>query len=307
MNQNTNSQDDNYQDEINIKEIISALHAKKSFIGFIVCFFTFSAIIYSLWVPKIWDSSALLTLSGKNDSSSSSSSVSGIASLAGLRVPGGSSQVDQNQLIISSIHSRDFFKHLLSFDDVLPNIMATKTFNEDTKRSVFDSRIYDVARSEWVLGKPTFFEAFDEYKNAVSTHYDPMGTGLITISVQHRSPIFAHQFLTLIIAEINNTYREKDLIEARSSLTYLKEQLNNDLMQAEVQLSIAQLIESQLRKQMFANIRQHYILDPLDTPYIPELRSSPQRAKMVIVGTLLGLLSSIIYVLGQYYLRKSLK
>ena len=86
----------------------------------------------------------------------------------------------------------------------------------------------------------------------------------------------------------------------------LNEKLSST-MQNEVRKSMSQVIESQLKTQMFANIRQNYAIDPLDTPYVPELRSSPQRTKIVILGALLGLLISIVFVIGRHYVNKNIK
>ena len=47
------------------------------------------------------------------------------------------------------------------------------------------------------------------------------------------------------------------------------------------------------------------ILQPIDTPFIPELRHSPKRTQLVIIGTLMGIVFSIMFVIIRYYLLKS--
>ena len=96
------------------------------------------------------------------------------------------------------------------------------------------------------------------------------------------------------------------MLEAEASLEYLYDQLN-EVTQSEVRLSVSQLIESQLRTKMIANIRDDYAIYPLDSPHLPEQRFSPQRTKIVLGGIILGLILSIIGVLGRHYLIKSLK
>jgi LPS O-antigen subunit length determinant protein (WzzB/FepE family) len=76
------------------------------------------------------------------------------------------------------------------------------------------------------------------------------------------------------------------------------------VQQSDVQLAVTQLIETQLKKQMMANVKRNYILQPIDSPFIPELRSSPQRTKIVISWTLLGLILSIMFVIGRHYISK---
>jgi hypothetical protein len=128
---------------------------------------------------------------------------------------------------------------------------------------------------------------------------------MIFISVSHGSPIFAKDFLELIIAEFNSSERKKDIRESEQALDYLYKQLAivND---SAVQISISQLIESELKKLTFANVRVNYSIDPIDTPYIPELRSYPQRKRMVLTFTFIGFILSTIGVLSFYYFRKVL-
>ena len=73
--------------------------------------------------------------------------------------------------------------------------MATESYDELEQTSNFDSSIYDFENNEWVQGKPPFFLIQTEYNNAVSSFYDPLGTGFIYMSVKHRSPVFAQKFL----------------------------------------------------------------------------------------------------------------
>ena len=308
MDIDNNPSNSEYADEINIQEIFLAITDKKIFIFGATGLFALASIIFSLMLPKLWVSDALMSLSQQNNASqSSSSALGGMASLAGVRLSSGSGGADKADLVIAAIHSRDFLKHLVSFDEVLPRLMATKTFNEENNSEELDSNLYNSSKSLWINGAPTFFQVRNQYRSTVSTHYDPMGSSFITITVKHRSPIFARDFLNLIIAEVNNILRDKDLIDAQASLVYLYSQLEDEFMQSEVRLSITQLIESQLRTKMFANIRQNYAIEPIDTPYMPEQRFSPQRTKIVLLGIILGLISSVVLVLARHYAIKNLK
>jgi hypothetical protein len=306
MSELNNSHVNEHVDEIDIKEIFTVLWDKKFFIFFLVSLFTFGSIIYSLTAPKIWVSDTVIALSSKAGQGSSSSNAIGMAAMAGLAVPGGGGKADKAQLVMTSIHSRDFIKHIVSLPNTLPELMATESYDELEQTSNLNPSIYNIENDEWVQGIPPFHLIQTEYNNAVSSFYDPLGTGFIYMSVKHRSPAFAQNFLNLIISEINNLLRSQDLLEAEASLDYLYEQLNQ-VTQSEVLGSVTQLIESQLRTKMVANIRDDYAIYAVDSPHLPELRFSPQRTKIVFFGIILGLIVSIITVLGRHYLIKSLK
>ena len=114
------------------------------------------------------------------------------------------------------------------------------------------------------------------------------------------SPNYAFNLLNLIINELNETSREKDLAESNRALEYLENQLSIT-QQKDIRNSINKLIEAQLETQMLTNIRNEYLLKPLDMPYIPEIKSSPGRAIICIVITFIGFILSIVAVLIRNY------
>jgi LPS O-antigen subunit length determinant protein (WzzB/FepE family) len=131
-------------------------------------------------------------------------------------------------------------------------------------------------------------------------------TSFITLSMDHRSPLFAESFLSLIIEEINSLSRERDIKESEASLNYLYNELNSS-KQSDIRLTISQLIESQLKKQMLARVKTDYILQSLDPPFIPEERTSPQRTSLVLISTFIGVIVAILFTLIRFYILKNLK
>ena len=129
---------------------------------------------------------------------------------------------------------------------------------------------------------------------------------MIYLNISHGSPIFAKEFLDIIIGEYNSVSRQKDIEQSQDALEYLYNQLDT-VRDSSVQLSISQLIESELKKLTFANVRKNYAIDAIDKPFIPDLRSSPQRTRIVLIGALTGFLISIIGILGYYFFRKVIK
>ena len=73
--------------------------------------------------------------------------------------------------------------------------------------------------------------------------YKDKKTGLVSITIEHISPIFAKDFLTLIIKEANTLKRKKDIDTSNKALIYLKEELSQTRF-VEIKDSINQLINS---------------------------------------------------------------
>ena len=125
-------------------------------------------------------------------------------------------------------------------------------------------------------------------------------TGLISISVEHISPVFAKEFLDLIIQEANSLKRQKDIATTDKALNYLKLELSQTPA-APIKESINMLIKSQLETRMMANIHEEYSLIKIESPFIPENRFSPVRSIICILGTLFGAVLSVMTVLTRHY------
>jgi len=148
-----------------------------------------------------------------------------------------------------------------------------------------------------------FLEVYKAYRGTINLS-DDVKTGLVSLSVTSKSPKIAYDLSILIIRELNNVYRDEALEESTKALSYLNEKLSSTL-QSEVRRSMSQVIESQLKNQMFANIRENYLLKPFDSAFIPDVKSGPFRSLICIVITLSGFFLAIIYVIASYFFKKN--
>ena len=297
-----NSTSDNKIDEISLKEILALFLKRKFSIALVTGIFFLFSVLYAIETPNIWVSDALLTTveTTGGGSSKNSSRMESLASMVGVDIAG--SGADKTSVAIATIQSRDFFKHLLSKNGVLENLMAFESYDPSAKQSYFNESIFDSSTGEWLVSKPTALQAYQKYKSLLTINHNKLN-GLMVMSISHQSPYFAEEFLSLIIQEANYLSRERNLIESAKSLDYLNEELLKT-KQSEVVTAISSLIESQLKNQMFAKAKDNFLLQPIDKPYIPEQASGPNRRQIAVFGAFLGFLFSIIFILGRYYLAK---
>jgi hypothetical protein len=227
-----------------------------------------------------------------------------LAAMAGISLPNSTSE-NRGDVAIATLKSRDFFKYLYETKDILPSLYAVDYYDKNTKKIVFKSRLFDINANKWIENPPTYIKAYKVYANNLNVVRDKL-TGFVSVSYIHPSPVFAKEFLDLIIKELNIITRDADLKIARDSLDYLNDQLLI-YNQADIKKSINALIEGQLQKQMIASIRSDYILSEIDSPYSPISRSSPNRKLITLLGFLLGLTISITYILVNYAFKNSIK
>jgi hypothetical protein len=290
-----------YQNEIDIRELFSAIWSSKKLIFGLVFLFSIGSIITAYVLPKVWVSTSLLSAiepSGKSSqgSSSQASGLGGIVAMAGLNL---SEQTGQAPLTIATINSRDFFNHLLTFDGVLSGLMAIKGYDEENQKDIFKESVFDSAKNTWVYGAPSSWDAYKAYRGALFAELQPK-TGFVKISVKHRSPKFAKSFLDLVLREINSLSRVKDQKEASAAIDYLNTLLV-DTLEKDMRNMLTGMIQSQVKTQMLSEIKDNYVLEPIDTPYLPLERTSPQRTRLVLLGTLLGFIIALLISIFRYY------
>lgn len=296
MTDSDSMQNSNEENELNLAEIYQVLleNIKMIFAVTLICFVI--AALYSLYIPNIYTSHSQLTSVESSGKGSQSSQLGGLASLAGISL-GSSGAGNKGTFAVETIKSRDFFRHLLTFENIGPLIYAP-AYNHKTNTTAVDPKAYNTVLKKWLIDEPSFLNMYFQYREMLNIYQDK--AGFVYISIKHQSPLFAADFLSLIISEVNNLTRQRDLLESESSLEYLYAQLEETKV-SDIRLAINQLIESQLKKTMLANVREHYLLQPLDTAYVPEIKTSPQRRNISILSAFAGFILSIIFFLTVHY------
>ena len=300
-----NPNDPYSDDEIDLRELFQVLWEGKKLIILITAIVAISSVVYSLQLTDYYRSESLITARSNTNNQSTLSQYSGLASMAGVNLTvSGDSKIME---AIEIIQSRKFVKHLLTFENILPSIMASKSYDSRSKELLFDQKIYDSETKIWKREptkngriKPSYLEAHKVYMNSMMSISQDKITGFISIHVEHISPVFAKEFLELIIREANVLIRNRDIEESSKALKYLKSELSKTSF-VEIQESIHSLIEVQLETQMLTQINEDYILIEIEPPFIPEQKSKPSRALICVTGTMLGGMLSVLIVLIRHY------
>ena len=292
-----NLNDPYIDDEIDLKELFNVLWTAKKLIIQITAIFAIGSVVYSLSLNNHYKSESLL-LARSSSENQGLSKYSNLAAMAGISLP--SSGTDKAAQTIELIKSRKFVKHLLTFENILPSILAAKSYNNSTQELLFNQKLYESETKTWKNKLiPSYLEAHNAYINMLSIAQDKR-TGFISINIEHISPVFAKDFLELIIRESNELLRKKDMEESKQGLEYLTSELSKTPF-VETKESINSLIEAQLETQMLAQINQDYILIEIEPPFIPEEKSKPSRFLICVLGTMLGGMLSMLIVLTRHY------
>lgn len=299
MNENNNS--NSLDNEIDLAELFSIIWNKKLFISIFTSIAALISVLYALYLPNIYTSSSLLAPTTEDNSLSSQlGSFSGLAGLAGVSLPAGN--ISNSQIAVKRIESFEFFSKYFLPNIKLEDLMAVDEWDAKNNTVVYDESEFNSTSNEWSR-KPSDQKAYKEYKRALSISQEEL-TGLVYLSMKHKSPVVAQNWVDTIIYNINECMREIDKQDAQNSIDFLNESLKNTNSQS-IKVVFAKLMESQMQTLMLASSNEAYVFKTINSPIVPEDKSSPSRALICILGTLLGGILSILIVLFRNFRQTS--
>lgn len=289
-------------DEIDLRELFKIIWQGKWIIIAVTFVFAVGSAMYALSLPNIYQAEAKLapTKESQGGGMGNVGQLGGLASLAGVNLPRG--QIDNARMAQEILRSRAFLADFAERRKIAPDLVAVDYWDMSTGEVVYDSAIYDAASQNWVREvspprqqEPTTWEIVNELRKVLSISSDT-ATGIITLSIEHQSPLKAKRWVDWLTEDINNEMRRRDIEEARRSISYIEKELEYASL-AYSQQVYASLLEQQTQTIVLANVRPEYVFRVIDPAVIPEQHAKPKRSLIVSVGVVLGGVLSLFGVL----------
>ena len=126
-------------------------------------------------------------------------------------------------------------------------------------------------------------------------------TSFVKISFSHKSPEIAKNWLEIIIFNINESMRLEDIRASQKYINFLNESQQSINVQY-LKVVTSRLLENQMQTLMLASSNDSYVFKTIDSPIMPELKSSPNRAIICIAITIFGGILSVLLILFKHYL-----
>lgn len=277
------------RDELDFQELFKILWEGKIIISSVAFIFALVSIFYSLSLPNIYLSKALLnpveSSAGVNKSLGGYSS---IANLAGINLS--TSNNDSNAAkALKKISTLSFFTENIMPNIFLPDLVAAEDWDLTSNKIIYDKAIYNDKNQSWVnnpqnkepsLSAQKAYEIFLDNNLVFSSDLE---SGFIMIGIKHQSPYIAKEWTEIIIDELNEFYRKKDKREAKTSIDFLNMQIAQTNF-TEIKQVIAELIQSKTQQLALIEVGKFYVFEYLDPPAVMERKSEPGRAIIVILG-----------------------
>lgn len=288
-------------DEMDFNDLIRIIWRGKWFVSAVTAGVAVLSVLYSLSLANVYKSEALLTPATEKSGLNIPGQLGGLAAMAGLNL-GGSSSTDNTALGLELIKSRDFIGHFVDRHNLLVPLMASSGWDRDSNSLLYDDELYDVQSKTWVRevklpfkAEPSLLEAHEAFMENFSINQDKL-TKMIKVSLEHYSPELAAQWLSLLVKDINEEIRQRDLREAERSIVYLNKQIEETKI-ADVRATLFSLVEEQMKTKMLANVRSEYVFKTIDPPVVPEMKAKPLRALIVVASIMFGFMFSCLIVL----------
>lgn len=288
-------------EDISIIDLAKILYGSKWIIAFVVFISISVAVVFAITRANIYRSEATLVAEAGGSAGLGVGQLGGIAAMAGISLGGGAS-TDKSKLALQIMTSRDFIMTFIKKHDLLVPLIASYGWDADTNTINIDSDIYDEKSQRWVREYshpqkqiPSLLEAFDVFSTIFKVSQDDK-RGIIIVSIEHYSPIVAKEWLDLLIKDINSHMKQRDVVDAEKSLSYLSEQLNKNIPQ-ELKLTLYNLIEEKQKTLMLANVKDDYAFQVIDPSIVPEYRFKPNRVFIVLLSALVSFIMVCLFVI----------
>ncbi len=235
-------------------------------------------LIYALVATPKYRSEALLA---PQDAASSNQVLSqlgnqlGAIGLGGMLGPDGSNQAD---IHVAILRSRQFLGEFIESHDLLPALFASR---------------WDSDAKVWIESGEPSPSLNDGYRrlrqNLLFVSKDEI-TGLITVALEWKDPELAHAWLASLIADLNESIRQRERDQATKSLEFLKAELQRTEIM-ELQQALNQLSLAELQKLTLANVREEFAFRIIDPPSLPDADDPiwPKPLLIVLSSAFLGL------------------
>ncbi len=285
----------------NLLVVVELFWANKIKLLIVTLVSTALAIALALYLPNQYQ--AVVVVAPAEDNSGAQTAMSGLsdslASMAGVSIS--SETVSKIDIVLETLQSKKFILDFVDRHKIKIPLMAGYRWNEANDVLELDVDIYNPETEKWTFrsfGVPPQEFVYDEFMSHLTVLTD-VQTGIIKITFQSPSPILAQKWVMWLIEDINESQRIKDIEKSDLSIQYLQTQIEQTNI-VEVKNVFFDLIREQHSIRLLTNTRDEYALTVIDPALVPDIKASPKRALIVIIGTFLGFFCGFLVIYARH-------
>ncbi|HLS80648.1 MAG TPA: hypothetical protein VK025_04515 [Steroidobacter sp.] len=288
-------------EDIGLTDILALIWLGRYFIARFVIVFSVLGVLLALSLPNQYRSEGKYRPADATGNVANAGLLSQIGALAGVNLDRGGSEIAT--LSMETLRSRAFLVDFARRRDAVVPLIAGREWDPRTDSLAIDPEVYSIEKQQWLrapspplTSEPTDDEIYGRFRDILSVERD-VESGIITVAVTFYSPTLAGQWLRMLIADLNEQLRRREIALRERSIAYLTDKLEENRLRG-VDDELASLLKAEIREHMLSRVRDEYALETVAAPYTPTLKSGPNRALICIAaaffGGLLGVLALLV-------------
>jgi uncharacterized protein involved in exopolysaccharide biosynthesis len=274
-------------DEVSLREVFLTLWHGKWLIAAVSLGLGIAGGVAAQFVPKSYMASSIIAPVSNSSGGGAmgglgalASQFGGLASLAGVSVPGDSKKAESIAVLQSELITEKYIRD----NNLMPIIFHKR---------------WDAVLGKWKDTNPkkipTLWEANDYFKKSIRTVVNDTKTGLATLSITWNDPKIAATWANDLIRLTNEYLRGKAIHDSEANMAYLNEQiLKTDVVT--MKQGIYSMLQGELNKAMMAKGTEEFALKIIDPAVAPDKPASPHPATWTLFGLFVGFLVSSLFV-----------
>jgi hypothetical protein len=300
----------NFNEEIDLKEISITLWRGKIFIVLVSLIFVFSASSYLQDVERKYTVEYKLKPISETKNNSSLSGLGGFASIAGIQLPSSSNSdlTIFKELITSTEASEIIFDNEKIIKDIFSSEWNVSLENfSRVQKSKVQNLVSDVKRfltgnkeTHYMPPNPRRLAIFIAQNIQISVEKE---TGFLKFTSETSNPELILSLIIEVTKASDKIMRQRYVDFSTEPLAFYKEKLRS-ARSREHREALAELISKEEQKLMFASRGKYFIAEPYINPTISLYPTAPKPKLILAISLLLGLIFGSALVLMRHAFKK---
>jgi len=292
------------EEPVLLLEFWQAIGKRKKLIFLLTIVTVLTTAVYSLFMPNIYEATAVITTASERDSSSSAamqmlgaSGLGGMADIAGVSLPGGQKLI----MLESYLKSNVVREKVIVKNDLLPVLFPKqwdkekgewKRYSPGFLRKTLNALSRVVGANDTAMqkpeeaGRPTISDGLRALRGMVIVKNN-VKANTLTLAVDFRDARMAANMVNYILEALQDHLSEEKKRNANENREYLKGQLVKAVDPLTRQ-KIYSLLSKQIETALMAEVKGN-IFTVIDPPRVPDRKVKPHRAQLVILSIITSL------------------
>tara|TARA_A100001015_G_scaffold191064_1_gene212894 strand:- start:6996 stop:7859 length:864 start_codon:yes stop_codon:yes gene_type:complete len=208
----------------------------------------------------------------------------------------------QSGFIEDHVKSRDFFKIVSQNTNLIIPLLELEDVEGLTEEQI-KSLLYSQSIKEKYKDDLLKVNFLSQHSAFSSSFEIDTSKGPFIIRSFHKNPFMTKVILDVIVEETNAYFKQRDDKESKDAIDFISRELPKNQI-IDIQETLSNVLSAKLRTLVLSNIKTDYVLEYIDSPYVPISANLPDRRLYFLSGMIIGLILSIFWVLTRKFLLK---